>query len=212
MRPPQQNPVTASLRWSPLLDFAAQAAVASRSDMTCASGTLFTTSREDLLPVADLRDVALAGIEFRGDGAVPQLGEAPANVLDVLVHAEDFLHDQHDREILARGGHRAIRGNLTVGDRDLDFTGLEAFGAGRDRLRGDRLHGQRKARGERGHQHLPPRQRALAEQRIEIGVGPLIVHVRVPPCRVVSPARRRAGKVRPPRQRLAPPRAARRSA
>ena len=44
MRPPQQNPVTASLRWSPLLDLAAQAAVASRSDMTCASGTLLTTS------------------------------------------------------------------------------------------------------------------------------------------------------------------------
>ncbi len=44
MRPPQQKPVTASLPASPPF-FAAQAAAASRSDMTCASGTLATIGR-----------------------------------------------------------------------------------------------------------------------------------------------------------------------
>ena len=43
IRPPQQKPVMPSFAVSPLPVFLAQATVASRSDITCASGTLETT-------------------------------------------------------------------------------------------------------------------------------------------------------------------------
>ena len=43
MRPPQQKPVIASLSVFPMPDFLAQATVASRSSITCLSGTLATT-------------------------------------------------------------------------------------------------------------------------------------------------------------------------
>ena len=44
----------------------------------------------------DLRDVALPGVQLGGDGQVAELGEAAADVLDVLVDAEDLLHDEDD--------------------------------------------------------------------------------------------------------------------
>src|SRR5215470_4312813 len=50
---------------------------------------------------------ALATVELGSDGQVAQLGEAPADVLDMLVDAEDFLHDQDDREGSALGRHGA---------------------------------------------------------------------------------------------------------
>ena len=37
-------------------------------------------------------------------GLVAQLGQAAADVLDVFVHAEDFLHHQDDREVVALSG------------------------------------------------------------------------------------------------------------
>ena len=63
MRPPQQKPVMPSLAVSPLPLALAQATVASRSLMTCASGTLATIGR-DVLDVGELRDVALAGVQL----------------------------------------------------------------------------------------------------------------------------------------------------
>ena len=66
--------------------------------MTCASGTFDDDLRDDLLDVGHLRDVALARIQLGRDRQVAELGEPPADVLDVLVDAEDLLHDEHDRE------------------------------------------------------------------------------------------------------------------
>ena len=73
----------------------------------------------------DLRDVALAGVELGRDGQVAELGEPAAEVLDVLVDAEDLLHHQDDRERPPARGHRPVGGDLAVGDRDLDLAGLE---------------------------------------------------------------------------------------
>ena len=65
--------------------------------MTWASGTL-RDDLEDLLEVLELRDVPLPGVHLGGDGEVAELGEPPADVLDVLVDAEDLLDDQDGRE------------------------------------------------------------------------------------------------------------------
>ena len=115
MRPPQQKPVMPSSRRVALPVALAQATVASRSAITCASGTLETTLPRSRLKSAMLRDVALAREQLGRDGEIAELGEAPADVLDVLVHAEDLVHDQHDRRLaLALGGDRAIARNRTV--------------------------------------------------------------------------------------------------
>ena len=72
---------------------------------------------EDLLEVAQFRHVSLAGIQFRGDSEVSQLGQPAADVFDVLVNAEDLLHHQHDRKGPARRGHRPISRHLAIFDR-----------------------------------------------------------------------------------------------
>ena len=47
---------------------------------------------------------------------VAGFGQTPANVLDVLMDAEDFLHHQNHCERMARGirGHRSIGGDVAV--------------------------------------------------------------------------------------------------
>ena len=78
---------------------------------------------DDLLDVGHSGDAALARIELRRDRHVAFLGEPPANVLDVLMHAEDLLDDSNgltagegqdpppgivrDPRLLARAGRRA---------------------------------------------------------------------------------------------------------
>ena len=107
--------------------------------MTCASGTLETTLEMISWIFSDLGDVALPSVQLGRDGQVAELGEPAADVLDVLVDAEDLLDDQDDRERSAVGRHGPVGGDLAVGDRDLHLAGLQALGIGRDRLGGDRL-------------------------------------------------------------------------
>ena len=137
--------------------------------MTCASGTLVTTSAMSFGMSVYFGRIALARVEFRRDGEVTGLGDAPADVLDVLVHAEDFLHDQHDREIAARRRHRAVGRHLAVLGRHLDLAGDQAFGGGGDGLRRHRQHGQREARAERGDDEAAPVDVARAEQALQFG-------------------------------------------
>ena len=73
-------------------------------------GNLGDDLGDDLTNVLDLRDVPLPRIELGGDRQVAQLGEPPANVFDVLVDAEDLLHDQDDRERPALVGHARYAG------------------------------------------------------------------------------------------------------
>src|SRR6478735_5912763 len=111
MRPPQQKPVMPSLAVSALPSPLAKATVESRSPMTCASGTLETMSL------------------IRRDGVVAGLGEAAADVGDVRVHAEDFLHHQDGAEAGARRRHGAIGHHvLAVLGLHADRAGSEAVG------------------------------------------------------------------------------------
>ena len=64
--------------------------------------------------------IALAEVEFGRDGVVADLGEAPAHVGDVLVHAEDLLHDQDGAE--ARGRWPAWRDRPSISLPSLVFT------------------------------------------------------------------------------------------
>ncbi|MNC85119.1 hypothetical protein D3C83_06980 [compost metagenome] len=95
---------------------------------------------ENLLVVGELRDVALAAVEVDCDCEVTELGEAAADVLDVLVHAEDFLNHQHQRELAAFFRHGAVRRHRAGHGLDLHLAGGEAVGVGCDRGGSDRLH------------------------------------------------------------------------
>ena len=66
------------------------------------------------------------------------MGEAAADILDVLMDAEDLLDDEDDGKRPAGGRHGAIGRDRAVLDRDLDLAGLQARGIGRDRGRPDR--------------------------------------------------------------------------
>ena len=68
-----------------------------------------------------MRHVVFAGIaetriERRRDGVIAGMREAAAEILDVLVHAEDFLHHQHHRRVRLAGRPRAIGRDLAVAD------------------------------------------------------------------------------------------------
>jgi hypothetical protein len=106
-----------------------------------------------------LRYIALARVHLRRDGQITGFGQAAADIFDVFVDAEDFLHDEHRREVLSLRGHRAVGRNLAVFDGDFDFARGQAVGVSGDRgLRLDRLDGEREAGGERGHDEGPARQ------------------------------------------------------
>src|SRR5215467_8696801 len=52
----------------------------------------------DLLDVAETSDVALASVKRRGNCEIAGLGEASANIFDVFMHAENFVHDEYSGE------------------------------------------------------------------------------------------------------------------
>ena len=111
--------------------------------------------------------IALAEIELGRDGVVAGLGEAPAEVGDVGVHAEDLLHHQDGAEALAGRRHGAIgRHLLAVLGLDLDLARRQPVGRRGDHgLRAHRLDRQREAAAECGaHHRRPPRQSALGER------------------------------------------------
>ena len=83
--------------------------------------------------------IALAHVKLRCDCEVTRLGEAPAEVLDVLVHPKDFLNNEHRRERAALVRHRPIGRNFDVGGLHLDFARNKSGAVGGDRLGGDRL-------------------------------------------------------------------------
>ena len=107
--------------------------------------------RHDLLRIGHLGDVALAGEELGRDRQVPELGEAPAHVADVLVDAEDLLDDEDDGEAASGRGHRAVAGQVGVRSGDRHLTGDEPGRVGRDervgrdwQYRGGEADGQRR--------------------------------------------------------------------
>ena len=93
----------------------------------------FRNDGADLIDGRELRDIALPRVELGGDREIAQLGEAPADILDVFVDAEDLLHDQHYRKRPAARWHRAISRDRLIADRNLHFACSQAFGAGGNR-------------------------------------------------------------------------------
>jgi hypothetical protein len=73
----------------------------------------------------------------------------------VLVHAEDLVHHQHDRE-LAFGleRQRTVTGNVSAAGRDFDFAGFEAVTVRGQRRRGDGCYRERKAGTQALHEYL----------------------------------------------------------
>ncbi|KAG1393354.1 hypothetical protein G6F59_014383 [Rhizopus arrhizus] len=61
------------------------------------------------------RGIALALVEVGGHRQVAGLGDPAADVLDVLVHAEDLLHDQHDGQVAAAFRRGVIGGDGAIG-------------------------------------------------------------------------------------------------
>ena len=157
--------------------------------ITCASGTFMTILRISWIEVLQLRDVPLSGIHLGGDGEVAELGEPPADVLDVLVDAEDLLDDQDGRERPPFGGHRPVGGDGSVGHRDLDLAGGQPLGVGRDRVGRDRLHRQGEPAGQRGDDEIPPRELDARQHARSI-----LVH-RSRPLRLNGPGRRPPSRV-----------------
>jgi hypothetical protein len=78
---------------------------------------------------------ALAGEQVGGDCVVAEPGEAPADVLDMLVHAENLVDHQHDGKGPAALGRGMIGRNHGVASVDARLARINAFGGRRDRLR-----------------------------------------------------------------------------
>src|SRR6266571_2381589 len=124
-------------------------------------GNLRHNFRNDVVDVSDLRYIALACVQLRSNRHVAELCETAADVLDVFVHAEDLLNDQHDRDRPAFVGHGSIGGDIAVGDGDLYFAGDQSVRVGGDCLGGYWLDGQREPGCESGDYKFSPGQRDL---------------------------------------------------
>ena len=89
---------------------------------------------QNLPDIGQLRDIPLAGVQFGRNGQIAQLGQPPTDILDVFVHAKDFLHDEHDRQGISLRGRGPVGRDCPVGDRDVHLTGRQTVQVGRDRL------------------------------------------------------------------------------
>ena len=149
MRPPQQNPVMPSFAVvGPCRDFSAHVDRRVEVAHDLRVGHL-GDDRPDLveLPSSTRRpggDTAPGAI-----GAVAELGEPAAHVLDVLVHAEDFLHHQDQRTLVAAGRQGTIGGNRSSRGGELAHGRIDPGRVGDDhRLGLHRLYRQRETRHE----------------------------------------------------------------
>src|SRR5262249_5930775 len=96
--------------------------------------------REDLLDVGELRYVPLPRVELGRNGEVSVLRPTTADVLDVLVNAEDLLHDEDDWRPSSRRRFCPVRGNRPIRNWDLHVAGHEPSRIGGDRFRSYRTH------------------------------------------------------------------------
>ena len=95
----------------------------------------------------------MAGVDLGGDGEVAGLGEAAAQILDVLVDAEDFFVDEDDGERPSAVRLGGVARHLAIGDRDLHFAAVDADRVGVDDLRLDGGDGEGEAADEARHEH-----------------------------------------------------------
>ena len=109
-----------------------------------------------LLQLADRRNrlrIALAYEQLGGNGQIAELGKPPADVGDVLMHAEDLADDDHHRELgLALGlgtGSRTIRRHLEIADGHGHLARRQTVEVRLDGLRRHGQHRRRKCRTQR---------------------------------------------------------------
>ena len=110
----------------------------------------------------------MASEEFRRDGDRAALRETTADIADVLVHAEDLLHDQHHRQLRATRRPRVVRRQRAVRDRYADLAGIEPL---RRRDEGLGAHGQRRGgepSGERGGDEAAPVERGERSEAAQV--------------------------------------------
>src|ERR1700722_12472059 len=73
--------------------------------------------RHDLGNIRLLRGVAEAGIKIRRNREIAKMSPSAADILDMLVDAENLLYDEHRRKRTAMIGHRAIGRNVETARR-----------------------------------------------------------------------------------------------
>ena len=95
---------------------------------------------DDLRNLGHFRHVALSREQLGRNRKVAELGEAAAHILDVLMHAKNFLYHEHDRETGPGRRHGAIRDHIAVFRRHFNFARDEAVGGRGDGLRRHRQH------------------------------------------------------------------------
>ena len=83
-----------------------------------------------------------------GEVALP--GEAPGDIGDVLVHAEDLAHHQHHRQAAATGRRGAVGRQGKATHRHADLTDLQPRGIGGQGLRAHGQHGGGESRPDSG--------------------------------------------------------------
>ncbi len=129
-------------------------------------------NRTDLLHACRLLHVTLTRKKLRRDGEVALLRKPSADIRDVLVNAENLVHDEHERAkngALCLGlGHGAIRGDATVARGDRDLARLEARAARRDGACAHGLDGEREARAQRAGEQRAARSDWSTEK---LGIG-----------------------------------------
>jgi hypothetical protein len=104
-------------------------------------GHLRDDRREQRVDVGRRFRIALADEELGRDREVAELGEAPRDVGDVGMDAEDLGDDEDDRKRAVAFGRGAIRGHREAGDVDRDLAGDEAARVRADRVCRDRSGG-----------------------------------------------------------------------
>ncbi len=122
----------------------------------------------DLLKISDLGHVALARVELGGDGQIAELGQPAAEVLDMFMDPEDFLHDEDDGKRPAAQGHCPVGRHGTIARGNFHFAGFDPRGVGSDRLGRHGLHRQRETRGQRGDDKLASREIQLWQQSRQV--------------------------------------------
>jgi hypothetical protein len=119
---------------------------------------------------AILHRIALPDEQVRGDGQIPLVRQPSRHIGDVFMHAEDFRHHQHHRQIGATLRLRPIDGDSLPARVDLDLASEQAVVAGLDRRLGcDRPSCRGEADAKRGADEFPPRTVGAGAPRNEAG-------------------------------------------
>ena len=95
---------------------------------------------EYFLIVRKLCDIAVAVVVIDRNSEIALLCQTPADIFDVFMQTENFLHHQHHRKLSVFARVRAIRRDDTGHGIEMHFARHEACRVGGDGGCGNRLH------------------------------------------------------------------------